>query len=85
MTALDDGACPKSPDGLHSNEWWDCEPCTFCGHDSGGEADCDCERHTAMREPPDTSRSSASTAASGVGEAFSGSHTGRFSCARQKS
>lgn len=33
----------------HCDHWWDCEPCCYCGFDGGGE-DCDCPRHTAMRE-----------------------------------
>ena len=28
----------------HSENWWECEPCVFCGFD-GGEEGCDCLRH----------------------------------------
>lgn len=32
----------------HCYHWWECEPCCGCGYDGGGE-DCDCPRHTEMR------------------------------------
>lgn len=49
-TPTDSEACPKSNDGMHCQHWYDCEPCCACGCDEGGEDDCDCPRHTAMRE-----------------------------------
>ena len=41
--------CDKGKDGIHCECWYDCYPCCWCGNDTGGEEDCDCDRHTAMR------------------------------------
>lgn len=44
-----EGSCSESEDDSHCYCWWECEPCCYCLFDGGGE-DCDCERHTEMRE-----------------------------------
>lgn len=50
MTDINEGACPESEDGQHCSCWWDCVPCCHCGHDEGGDNDCDCPRHAQVRE-----------------------------------
>lgn len=40
---VDSEYCPTSPDHRHSEDWYDCQPCTFCGDDSVPES-CDCGR-----------------------------------------
>lgn len=29
-----EGYCRKSEDGIHSEEWYDCEACRYCGEDT---------------------------------------------------
>lgn len=45
----DEGWCEAREDRTHCNHWWECEPCCSCGHDGGGEADCDCPKHARQR------------------------------------
>lgn len=48
--------CPRPLDSRHqhSESWYDCEPCDFCGDDSVPES-CDCGRPGHAAEiPPET-------------------------------